>query len=163
MCIDYLLPFDAVAFPTILPFEELIDLGKLVSLKRFSITFTDHNETNYIPWLNRITSSASSNRQLEEICLKVLCIGGSHNDTWWYGAFDGLLQGKFKSLKRLKIFLSLEFMCDAPAYGKDLYNHEDIEKLRSQRGVAVDIIGKRPIYSNSLDYFNCFQRALILI
>jgi len=29
------------------------------------------------------------------------------NQTWWRGAFDALLQGEFKSLKRLKIFLEV--------------------------------------------------------
>ena len=140
--IDCLLPLDAVAFPTLVQFEESIDLGKIVSLSRFTLTVTDHYKANYIPWLNGIISSASANRQLEEICMKVICAGDSSSDTWWHGAFDALLRGQFRNLKRFKIFLSLEYMCAAPAYGKVLNSHGDVETLRSQRGVAVDVMSK---------------------
>ena len=128
--------------PTLIQFEEVIDLSEMVSLKRFSVTLTDHGQTDYIPWLTRILSSASSNLRLEEICLKVFCTGDSSRDTWWHGAFDPLLQGQFKALKRLKIFLSLESIRAPPGYRKDLNNDEDIGRLRSQRGVTVDVICK---------------------
>lgn len=142
MCIDSSPSrFDAVA-TIFIGFKELIDLGKIVSLKRFTACLSDYSNTNYVPWLNRIISSASGNRELEEICLKVICTVDSSNDTWWHGAIDTLLCGEFKSLKRLQVFLNLGFMSGVPAYGRDLYHHENVEKLRSQRGVAVDITSK---------------------
>ena len=120
---------------------------------------------NYVPWLTRIISSASDNRGLEEIHLKVICAGDRGNNTWWHGAFDVLWQGEFKSLKRLTIFLNFESM-SMPSYGENLYNHEYADKLRSQRDVAVDIISMcNPFLSSSrpVDYpmFN-FQCALTL-
>jgi len=138
-----LFPFNAVGWPTFIArFEEVIDLGKIVSLKRFTVCISDNNQMNYVPWLNRIISSASGNGQLEELCLKVVCAVDSSNDTWWHGAVDTLLHGEFKSLKRLTVFLNLQLMSAPPAYGTDLYNHEEAEKLRSRRGVVVDIISK---------------------
>jgi len=146
-------------------FKELIDLSMIVSLKRFTVCLTDHNELNYVPWLTRIISPASDNRGLEEIHLKVICAGDRGNNTWWHGAFDVLWQGEFKSLKRLTIFLNFESM-SVPSYGENLYNHEYADKLRSQRNVAVDIISMcNPFLSSSppVDYpmFN-FQCALTL-
>jgi len=141
-CIDCHLPFDSVASPALIPFEELIDLGEIVSLQTFTASLTDYDETNYAPWFNRIISSASGNLQLEEICLNMIYVGDRMNQTWWRGAFDALLQGEFKSLKRLKIFLKVppveSTMSVASVYG-NLYDHEGLQQLRSQRGVAVEI------------------------
>ena len=138
--------FDTVALPTQVQFEELIDLSQIVSLKIFTLTLTDAKEANYVPWLSRIFSSASSNQQLEEICLKVICSGRSSNDTWWHGAFDALLQGQFKRLERLKIFLNVALRGGGSAYGRDLNSHEDIERLRSQRGMSVDVMCKYNLF-----------------
>ena len=158
-------PFDAVGWPTFIArFEEVIDLGKIVSLKRFTVCISDHNQTNYVPWLNRIISSASGNQELEELCLKVICTVDSSNDTWWHGTIDTLLQAEFKSLKRLQVFFNLAFTSAVPGYGNDLYNHEDTEKLRSQRGVAVDIISTWNLElgdSRLVDNPIIFQSALL--
>jgi len=142
LCIDCHLPFDSVGFPALIPFEELIDLGKIVSLKKFVACLLDNDETNYTPWFNRIISSASGNRHLEEICLNMIYGGDGKNQTWWRGAFDALLQGDLKSLKRLKIFLQVESMSKSKSesvYGNDLNGHEGLKQLQYQRGVAVEI------------------------
>jgi len=142
LCIDCQLPFDSVGFPALIPFEELIDLSKIVSLKNFAACLVDNDETNYTPWFNRIISSASGNRHLEEICLTAIYVGDGKNQPWWRGAFDALLQGEFKSLKRLKIFLRVDSMSesmDESVYGNDLNGHEGLKQLQYQRGVAVEI------------------------
>jgi len=107
--------------------KEPMDLSKIISLKRFTVCLTDHNEMNYTPWLTGIISPVSDNRRLEETCA-----GDQGNNTWWHGAFDVLWQGEFKSLKQLTIFFNFESM-SGPTYGEDLYNHEYTE-LRSQCG-----------------------------
>ncbi len=74
---------------------------------------------------------------------------GNINQTWWHGAFDALLQGEFKNLKRLKItLLQVKIMYVRETYW-DLYNHSGLERLRCQRGVAVDIISEwNPLLSD---------------
>jgi len=161
--VSWLICFDTVALPTQVQFEEFIDLSQIVSLKRFPLTLTDAKEANYVPWLCRIFSSASSTQQLEEICLKVICSGRSSDDTWWHGAFDALLQGQFKSLGRLKIFLNVALMGGWSAYGRDLNSHE---RLRSQRGVSVDVMCKYNLFfviRKLLTIVFKFQCAVILI
>jgi len=54
---------------------------------------------------------------------------------WTRRAFDALLQGEFKGLKRLKIFLEVPPVSTMSVYG----NHEGLQQLRSQRGVAIEI------------------------
>jgi len=72
----------------------------------------------------------------------MIYVGDRMNQTWWHGAFDALLQGEFKSLKRLEIFLEVPVdstLSVASVYGNDLYDHEGLQQLRSQRGVAVEV------------------------
>ena len=130
----------------------MIDLSKMVSLKKLTVHLTDasYGEANYVPWFNRIISSASGNPLLEEIGLEVTYVGDQINPTWWHGAFDALLQGGFKSLKRLNIVVHVEFISVARAYGNDLYHHERLQQLESQLGEIVDITSKcNALFSDS--------------
>ena len=72
----------------------------------------------------------------------MIYVGDGKNPTWWRGAFDALLQGEFKSLKRLRIFLQVDSMSESMSesvYGNDLNGHEGLKQLQYKRGVAVEI------------------------
>ena len=134
--------------------EDPIDLSKLATLRRFSVSLrvlydAETIQTPFL-WLNRVLRSSystSANQQLEDILIR-LYVSFTHpvvlDILHWKAIFDTLLEDNFQNLRNLKIFVD-----GHPEHGdmvvELLENSVDVKRLRARRNLVVDIRGKHTI------------------
>ena len=141
--------------------EGRIDLGKLVSLKRFAVaavvSLDDDGRVNTpFTWLSKILQDACSTplkQTLNELCIKVLYeySSGEVDIGIWKDVFDVLLDNRFNRLEIFRIFVDSPFYI-ASEVVKELDSCDDIEKLRSRPGLVVEVIGKPLSFHVDYDY-----------
>ena len=147
--------------------EGLIDLNELVFLKRFAVvTLVSLNSRGRIVtpfmWLRNLlqdTFSTSEKQTLHELWIQVeyACSPGNVDIGIWKNIFNILVDDRFNKLEILRI--SVDGPVDTVSeVVKELSNCDDVEKLRSQTDLVVEVMGKPLSFSIDQDGFDFFRQ-----
>jgi len=134
-----------------LNFDDPINLSELTSLKRFSVHLSIKSDigdrsviATHFPWFHRILLQnypLPLSQHLEN--LSILLDYKSEGDIQPYlkDIFNTLLEDRFEPLKKFNIFLESDLEGVIQAVDS-LDRSEHVARLRSQRGMVVDVRGK---------------------